>query len=306
MSVTDIIIDVIIRPAVPADLASIQRICNEVLELEPDARELPVILSASPERHAVVAEASGKIVGACFGSMGPRRGDMITGHVELLVVAADASGHGAGRMLLTSMEDWLRNQGAVEVILGANPPVYLWPGIDVRYTAMTCLAIRAGYERFRDAIDMAVDLTTSDLDYQADEERLAALGIAVRRAASAEAGLVVSWLRAGPWGQSTWPDEAAAALDREPVACHVACRDSGYVGFACHGCVRAGWFGPMGTLAEEREHGIGSLLLKRCLADMKAAGQSVARIGWVGPVQFYARSVDARIERVYWLYRKTL
>jgi hypothetical protein len=62
----------------------------------------------------------------------------------------------------------------------------------------------------------------------------------------------------------------------------------------------------MGTDAAERRHGIGSVLLKRCLADMAAGGLDTARIGWVGPVRFYARVLGARVERVYWLYRKAL
>jgi GNAT superfamily N-acetyltransferase len=86
----------------------------------------------------------------------------------------------------------------------------------------------------------------------------------------------------------------------------VACQGDRYIGFACHGSTRRGWFGPMGTLESERGRGIGSVLLKRSLADMKTAGLVTARIGWVGPVRFYARSVGARVERVYWLYRKTL
>lgn len=204
------------------------------------------------------------------------------------------------------MEAQLGERGATEVVLGANPPVYLWPGIDVRYTAMTCLADAAGYERYRDAVDMAVDVRAVDLDVSGDERRLAQAGVAVRRAARPEAGLVVDWLRAGPWGQSAWPDEAASALARQPAGCHVACRAGDYVGFACHGSVRSGWFGPMGTLPSERRLGIGAVLLKRCLADMRRSGLRTARIGWTGPVRFYARTVGARVERVYWLYRKTL
>lgn len=86
----------------------------------------------------------------------------------------------------------------------------------------------------------------------------------------------------------------------------MAIRGGRYAGFACHGANRRSWFGPMGTLAAERKHGIGSVLLKRCFADMQADGLRTARIGWVGPVRFYARTVGARVERVYWLYRKAL
>jgi hypothetical protein len=48
------------------------------------------------------------------------------------------------------------------------------------------------------------------------------------------------------------------------------------------------------------------VLLRRCLADQRAFGVTRAEIGWVGPVPFYSRAVGARIERVFFLYRKQL
>jgi GNAT superfamily N-acetyltransferase len=310
IQINDIIVDVIIRPANPADSSTIRRICEQELDLEPDAGELPDILRRPPGRFCIVAETAGAVVGVCFGSLGrPGSGQSAgpsRGHVDLLAVARAARGRGTGKRLLSGMESLLRDRGATVVLLSGNPPTYLWPGVDVRYTVMTCLAERAGYEKYSDGIDMTVDLGGVDpLDTQA-EAGLATAGIQVRRATGDEAGPLVDWLRSGPWGASAWPDEVAAALAHEPSGCHVACRDSRYVGFACHGVGRRGWFGPMGTEESERQHGIGSVLLKRCLADMKAAGQQSARIGWVGPVRFYVRTVDARVERVYWLYRKAL
>lgn len=254
----------------------------------------------------MVAEASGEIVGACYGSLRSAAAGDVSGHVDLLAVAAQLRGRGVGAALLASMEELLAERGAAAIVLAGNPPVYLWPGVDARYTAMTCLAARTGYERFAEEVDMAVPLGTVDLECGPDTDRLLAAGVTVRRAERAESELLVGWLRAGPWGHSSWADEAAATLTREPAGCHLACRGQQYVGFACHGSVRRGWFGPMGTLSPERGHGIGSVLLRRCLADMRAAGLETARIGWVGPVPFYARVVGARIERVYWLYRKAL
>jgi len=306
MSITDIIIDVIIRSLAPTDMVSIQHICEAELDLEPDAGDLPGILRQPQGRLGLVAENGSEIAGACLGSMSRPAAGRPAGHVDLLVVDRAAAGAGTGRRLLTSMENLLRGQGAAAVLLRGNPPGYAWPGVDVRYTAMTCLAASAGYERYGDAVDMAVDLQTADLGTGAAEERLAAAGLTVRRPAAAEAAPITDWLAAGPWGGSAWPQEAAVALARRPPGCHVACRDSRYVGFACHGSIRRGWFGPMGTLESERQHGIGALLLRRCLADMRADGLQTARIGWVGPVRFYARTVGARIERVYWLYRKAL
>jgi mycothiol synthase len=305
MSITDIIIDVIVRAAAPDDLARIQRICAQALDLDPDAARLPAIMAAAPGRLSVVAEAAGEVTGACYGSLRARPGRATLGYIDLLAVAPSGTGRGTGRALLDVMEAQLAGRGADELIIGGHPPVYLWPGIDVRYTAMICLAGRAGYERYADATDMAVDLTTGDLttgDLSTGD--LSTGGITLRRATRAESPALTSWLRAGPWGQSSWPEEVAATLDREPVTCHVACRDGQYVGFACHGSVRAGWFGPMGTLDAERGLGIGAALLRRCLADMRAAGHQTAMIGWVGPLRFYARAVGARVDRVYWLYRK--
>ncbi len=296
----------IIRSATPADLAAVQRICADVLDLEPDPSDLPAILARSDRHLGVVAEASGDIIGACYGSLRNTPGGRASGHVDLLAVARHASGRGVGASLLASMEELLGERGAAAAVLAGNPPVYLWPGVDARYTAMTCLAARAGYERYAEEVDMAVHLQATELQCGPDTDRLAAAGVTVRRAERAESELLVAWLRGGPWGHSSWPDEAAATLTRQPAGCHVACRGEQYVGFACHGSVRRGWFGPMGTLTPERGHGIGSLLLRRCLSDMQAAGLAVARIGWVGPVRFYARVVGARTERVYWLYRKAL
>jgi mycothiol synthase len=295
-----------IRSATPPDLAAVQRVCADVLDLEPDPSDLPAILARADGRIGMVAEASGEIIGACYGSLRSAPGGGASGHVDLLAVARQASGRGVGASLLASMEELLAGRGAVNAVLAGNPPVYLWPGVDARYTTMTCLAARAGYERYAEEVDMAVHLQATDLQCGPDTDRLAAAGVTVRRAEPAESERLVGWLRAGPWGHSSWPDEAAATLTRQPAGCHVACRGDEYVGFACHGSVRRGWFGPMGTLPAERGLGIGSLLLRRCLSDMQAAGLAVARIGWVGPVRFYARVVGARTERVYWLYRKAL
>lgn len=303
----------IIRTAVPGDLPSIQRICAKALDLEPDASELPSILQAprpdaesAQQRFCLVALTDDdEIAGVCYGSLGKHLDDRRDGHVDLVAVEPGTQLRGTGQQLLAAAEGRLAALGATGVVLGGNPPVHLWPGVDVRYRAMTCLAERAGYEQRAEAVDMAVDLGSADLDTGPDERRLAAEGIEVRRASRDEANAVVAWLREGPWGHSAWPDEAAAALARDPAGCHVASRE-GYLGFACHGAVRRGWFGPMGTLETERGRGIGAVLLKRSLADLRAAGLRTARIGWVGPVRFYAVAVGARVERVYWRYWRKL
>ena len=63
---------------------------------------------------------------------------------------------------------------------------------------------------------------------------------------------------------------------------------------------------PDGDRAGRQELGLGRVLLRRCLADQRAAGQRTAQIGWVGPLRFYSRAVGARAERVFWLYGREL
>lgn len=289
----------------PADAGSIAAVCGASLWRDPDAPGLAAILLAAPgQRVTIVSETAGIVTGVACGALRPMRGGVLRGHVDLLAVAPPARGRGAGARLLGAMEDQLGEHGATEIWLGQHAPVYLWPGVDVGYTEMTCLAARAGYQRCGEAVNMAVDLAAGPLGTAADEVRLARAGIAVRRALPAEAMDIAGWLRDGPWGSSSWPAEAERALAQRPPACHIAARDGCYLAFACHGCNRRGWFGPMGTLEAERQHGLGAVLLRRCLADIRAAGARSAQIAWTGPVRFYARSVGARIDRVFWIYRK--
>lgn len=292
--------------------------CQASLPLEPDAAELPGLLlsgRAAPARVALVAESGNTepgntIVGVAVGSLrqvhsgGPARG-----YLDLLAVVPAARRRGIGGALLGAAEQELAARGAAGFRLSGNPPVYLWPGVDTRYAAMVALAGRAGYQRHGEAVNMIVDLTAGQpgsdpLSTQSDERRLAGHGITVRRVGPGEAGPLAAWFRQGPWAGSAWPDEVARSLDQDPPGCYIAERAGGYLAFACHGSNRRGWFGPMGTLDAARRQGIGAVLLKRCLADIRTAGLGSAHIGWTGPVQFYARTVGATPDRVFWLYRK--
>jgi mycothiol synthase len=306
-------LNVLIRPAASGDAAAACLLSAQTLSFDPDAAQLPgslLDLAAWPaeivdRRLGLVAENDGELIAISFGGV-QERASAVVGGIDLLAVLPQAQGRGVGLAMLAEMEKQLAARGATEIRLGYSAPVYLWPGIDPRYTVMTCLADRAGYERFADAVDLVANLSVLPLDTAEDERRLAAAGIAVRRAGPADAGGVVDWLRGGPWGGSSWPVEAAVAMAAIPSACHVASNDAGYVGFACHGVNRAGWFGPMGTLKEYRRQGIGNVLLLRCLADIADAGHATAQISWAGPVRYYSRAVAARVDRVYWAYRKRL
>ena len=109
----------------------------------------------------------------------------------------------------------------------------------------------------------------------------------------------------GHWGDG-WAWEVAESLNRPGAGCYVAVRDGEILGFAAYGANRPSWFGPMGTAPAAEGLGVGRVLLRRCLTDQRAGGLTSAQIGWAGPISFYSNAVDARLERIFWIYSKTL
>ena len=302
------------RGAVSSDLPELARIASGALRWDADAAELPRLLWPAAEAgFAVVAEVDGVPAGFALGSLGPVPADPAgerRGHVNLLAVDAAARRRGIGSALLAELESRLFASGASAVLLGGATPVFAWAGVDARYTAARCLAEARGYEQIREGVNMLVELDAAAraglLGTEADERRLAGEGITVRRLTEEDRERISPWLAA--WG-GTWKQETLSTLGRENAATHVAVLDDGtpearYVGFASHGVNRVGLFGPMGTDRALRKSGIGGVLLRRCLRDIRDAGLAGAEICWVGPVAFYARTVDAYVNRVFWIYRK--
>lgn len=230
--------------------------------------------------------------------------DPAVAHLDLIAVDPDARRRGVGTALLRAAERAASGFGARELRFMGNPPCYGWPGIDVRYTPAICLAEAAGYERFRTAQNMVADLGTADLSTLDDEKSLAAQGISVRKAVTDELPALRRW--AERVFNASWAWEIEQSVLATGAGCHVAWRGETVLAFAGHGANRPSWFGPMGTNPAARNLGLGRVLLRRCLAAQRDAGHDTAQIGWVGPVAFYSRTVGARLDRIFWLYRKEI
>ena len=302
------------------DVPAVVALCRSALDLPEDAAEAAEIVlrlrehpategwAKSPRRLAgfIAMTTGNRLVGAVLGSVSHR--DPSIGHVDLIAVHPRERRRGVGRALLARIEGALAGMGAGDVVLAGNAPYYAWPGIDVRYTPAICAAMALGFEQDQPAWNMTADLRGPDapgLRSTAEaEERLAKAGITVRRAALADVPSLVDFALTN-FG-SGWAGEITHSVGRERAGCHVAVGgDGGILGFAAYGS-RPGWFGPMGTTPAAQGLGIGSVLLRRCLADQRAAGQETVQIGWVGPLPFYSGVVGARVERVFFLYRKQL
>jgi predicted N-acetyltransferase YhbS len=219
------------------------------------------------------------------------------GFIKLLAVAPQARRQGHGGALLAEVEARLAATGVKSIRVFADPPSHLLPGVDFRLTDLVCLLYRHGYETHNGVVNMAVDLASAPLDTVAEERRLIGADVEVHRLARHEVEAFGAYL-AKDWHWE-WTIEPLRSLQRDPVSCFVATVHDEHVGFAAYDLAGPTSFGPMGVRPDLRRYGIGGVLLKRCLADMRAKGYSAADIQWVGPIDYYNRQVGATISRCY-------
>ena len=117
--------------------------------------------------------------------------------------------------------------------------------------------------------------------------------IVFRRAIAPEKHLVSDWVKAH-FGDY-WQSEVEVAFARQPVACWIAQRENDILGFACYESTAKNFFGPTGTVENERGKGIGKILLIKALQSLREMGYAYAIIGGVGPSEFYQKAVDAKL-----------
>ena len=131
-------------------------------------------------------------------------------------------------------------------------------------------------------------------------------GYEIRKPFPSEKRILIPWIQTH--FSEIWAAECAGVMDRDPINCFIAIEkqpvphpdDDPYnlppekiLGFACFDAIKKGLFGPMGVLEAYRGHGIGKGLLLASLHAMKEQNYAYAVIFWVGPADFYARTVGA-------------
>lgn len=222
------------------------------------------------------------------------------GFIKMYAVAPPFWRTGIGTGLVSALEEHARKRGATTIRLGESAPNYLTPGVDVRYEAAGEFFRRRGYRSIGRTMNLQVDV--SSLPHQDLAAGTSPDGkYHVWRATLDDRERVLAMIDEN-W--AAWRPEVEKAFTHSMVSVHVAEPVEGpgdIVAFAAwdtnnHG---TGWFGPMGTVADHRGFGLGELLLRRCLEDIRQRGHAVAVIPWVGPVGFYHRTVGAQVARVF-------
>lgn len=227
------------------------------------------------------------------------------GYIKLLFVDQNFRRTGVARTLYSNVEEIFKKEGIKKVRLFESYPNYYMPGVDPFYTEAIAFFERMKFKKFQDTSNLIAELGGKDFSTDKEIENLKADGIIVKRADENDKESARKWILKS---FAAWESEIMAAYENDPVSMHVAMVNNEVVAFSAHEVNNrgTGWFGPMGTDESLRGKGIGGILLKRCLQDMKEMGFSLAIIPWVGPIPFYMHYANAKMQRVFWRYEKEL
>jgi GNAT superfamily N-acetyltransferase len=273
---------------------------NQPVELKPpDASQIAAftrvacaydLLSTTSVERSIFADPDAQVVlGVYDGGLDAVGAAVVRGHrgwVKFLAVHPRTRRAGIGSVMLGSLEDFCREQGASSIEVGNSAPYYVVPGVDVRTTEAVCFFEARGYKRYGDCVDLGVRLAgipdpslPTQLATQGDLERL------------------LEWVRRY---HPNWIDELTRGVEQNSCVVH---QD---LGFACIDVNREGLFGPTATHPDHRGTGIGSATLLAALQLMRSRGHEHATISWAAALPFYVKTIGALISRVFWWYRKEL
>jgi GNAT superfamily N-acetyltransferase len=299
----------IVSPLAEQDLAPVAKLCRLATPLDsmPDFlfKENTFDDPDFDPATALVArdEEGGDPIGFLMGVV-RKRDEGPVGYVKLACVGADRRRRGVARELLERVEKNFRERGVKRVRLFESHANYYMPGVDPFYTEAICFFERMGYKKFGDTSNLVAELSGKDFSTEKEERALEKNGVVIKRAAAEQKDALLAWTTKNFKG---WETEVANSFLNDPISLHIAELDGEPAAFSAYEANNrgTGWFGPMGTQETLRGKGVGGILLKRCLADMKAIGFVRAIIPWVGPIPFYSHYADAKMSRVFWRYEKT-
>jgi len=126
---------------------------------------------------------------------------------------------------------------------------------------------------------------------EAERERMASVGVEIRRAFAPDREYVLSWIEKHTSVFAR--GEAAKAFANTPESLLLAIKEGDIVGYACYDATAPDFFGPTEVAPEEQKKGIGRALLIESLYAMREKGYGYAIIGSAGPVDFYKKCVGA-------------
>lgn len=171
--------------------------------------------------------------------------------------------------------------------IAAAPGNYLVPGIPAGARDSIRFFRNRGFIETSRSIDMKADLLEASAPGSLAEisvERVSELDESLERFLSTEFGPAIAW-------------EIGHGLVSDPAVVRIARSRDTILGFtACEiNNAGLGTFGPQGVAEAHRGRGIGTLLLRHSLADLRELGFTHARIPWVSSTDYYEKTCGATV-----------
>lgn len=223
--------------------------------------------------------------------------------INLFVVARQYRRKGIGSAILSELLRRMKKRRIRRVKVMASPPNYLWPGLDPRYTAAYFFLKKNKFKRKgKEHVNLVHGIPNI---LQEPPKKLGEYSFT--RIDSSDIESTKDYIKSNHMGM--WPREFQLSIKNKPFTTFIAKDGSGEViGFASHSIGFPGSFGPTGVKKSVRGKGIGSILLKWCVWDLKQQGLKQMIIRWVvgDTMKFYCKSLGARIDHVYWTMKRRI
>jgi GNAT superfamily N-acetyltransferase len=307
----------------PGDEPGILECWNRALTCDPVSLEVferKVLLDPNFECDgAILAVSDGKCFGyaQCFVRHYPNMYDGLEEEKGWVTVLASTDER-LYPSLLRAADEYFRARSRREVWFSSYTPNYFWPGVDKNaYPAIHRALLAAGYNEVYDALAMDADLWPTvtrpeNIDFL--EEKLGSEGYDIHELRTSEIVPLLSFLRqnfSADWYRH-FLDLASRGAARDQVV--VATHGEEVVGYAQYwGAEGYDWacggehFGPFGVKPSLRGKGIGTLILNRCLQNMRKKGVHRAFFLWTDPkaARLYER-FGFKLTRRFTVMRKVL
>lgn len=251
--------------------------------------------------HKIVFMENNLICGFMQGVVRQIKGENI-GYIKLMAVKENYRKKGIATKMFHNLSETFAKQNVTKIKIYDTPLNYLQPGINPCYTPAVCFAQKHGFKHIGDAVNMTVCLEQNFL-VETEIFNLKKENIEIVRAEIADKEELMTFV-AQEW--LLWLFEMEMTFLSNPVSLFIAKKDGKIKAFSAYDANNKGtaWFGPMGTHHDLRGKGIGTILLKLCLNEMKKQGHKTATIPWVAPISFYSHFVKAEINTVFWRFEK--
>jgi predicted N-acetyltransferase YhbS len=304
-----------LRELTESDLPAMTALCAKALWLEPLAWTPALVREKTfgdkdfDPALCLGFAAAGALRGFAHGVARDHLGERRS-WIRLMAVNPAWMGQSIGTALVDEMERRLAERGARRIGVMDAIPNYLTPGIDFRYTQAICFFTKRGYEKHGVNTNLMCDLLSDPHDdCDAKIVDLGSKGLEVRRAEPGDRALCAQWAEKEFKG---WREEIDACFANDPVSLWICIdRREGrreMIGFSAYDSNNrdTGFYGPLGVGPATRGLGVGALLTRLCMRDLRRQGHRQAVIPWVGPVRFYQKTCGAWMDRQFWAFERRL